>query len=64
MTEKQKRSRFFISLSDAPWLDGRYTIIGRVVEGMETADGIGDKPIQPVKPDPESTRIYSIRKLN
>ena len=55
---------FFISLSDAPWLDGRYTIIGRVVEGMETADGIGDKPIQPVKPDPESTRIYSIRKLN
>ncbi len=55
---------FFISLSDAPWLDGRYTVIGRVVEGMETADGIGDKPIQPVNPDPESTRIYSIRKLN
>ena len=55
---------FFISLSDAPWLDGRYTVIGRVVEGMETADDIGDKPIQPVDPDPESTRIYSIRKLN
>ena len=55
---------FFISLSDAPWLDGRYTVIGRVVEGMETADRIGDKPIQPVNPDPESTRIYSIRKLN
>jgi len=55
---------FFISLSDAPWLDGRYTVIGRVVEGMETADSIGDKPIQPVNPDPESTRIYSIRKLN
>ena len=55
---------FFISLSDAPWLDGRYTVIGRVVEGMETADDIGDKPIQPVNPDPESTRIYSIRKLN
>ena len=55
---------FFISLSDAPWLDGRYTVIGRVVEGMETADDIGDKPVQPVNPDPESTRIYSIRKLN
>jgi len=55
---------FFISLSDAPWLDGRYTVIGRVIEGMETADSIGDKPIQPVNPDPESTRIYSIRKLN
>ena len=55
---------FFISLIDAPWLDGRYTVIGRVVEGMETADNIGDKPIQPVNPDPESTRIYSVRKLN
>ena len=55
---------FFISLNDAPWLDGRYTVIGRVVEGMETADDIGDKPIQPVDSDPESTRIYSIRKLN
>lgn len=55
---------FFISLSDAPWLDGRYTVIGRVVEGMETADDIGDKPIQPVDSDPESTRIYSIRRLN
>ena len=55
---------FFISLSDAPWLDGRYTVIGRVVEGMETADDIGDKPVQPLDPDPESTRIYSIRKLN
>jgi len=55
---------FFITLSDAPWLDGRYTVVGRVVEGMETADNIGDKPIQPVNPDPESTRIYSIRKLN
>ena len=55
---------FFISLSDAPWLDGRYTVIGRVVEGMETADSIGDKSIQPVNPNPESTRIYSIRKLN
>ena len=55
---------FFISLIDAPWLDGRYTVIGRVVEGMETADDIGDKPVQPLDPDPESTRIYSIRKLN
>ena len=55
---------FFITLSDAPWLDGRYTVIGRVVEGMETADHIGSKPIQPVNPDAESTSIYSIRKLN
>ena len=41
-----------------------HTVIGRVVEGMETADDIGDKPVQPLDPDPESTRIYSIRKLN
>lgn len=55
---------FFIVLRDAPWLDGRYTVIGKVVEGMETADRIGEKPIHPVAPDSESSRIYSIRKLN
>ncbi|MEC7079574.1 MAG: peptidylprolyl isomerase [Pseudomonadota bacterium] len=55
---------FFILLRDAPWLDGRYTVIGRVVEGMETADKIGSKSIHPVTPDSDSSRIYSIRKLN
>jgi len=33
-------SQFFITLAPQPHLDGRYTIFGRVVEGMETVDRI------------------------
>jgi len=34
-------SQFFICLADAPWLDGQYTIIGKVVSGQKTVDRIG-----------------------
>ncbi|MBI2236415.1 MAG: peptidylprolyl isomerase [Magnetospirillum sp.] len=33
-------SQFFIMLGSAPSLDGRYTVLGRVVEGMEHVDRI------------------------
>ncbi|KIL98826.1 Peptidyl-prolyl cis-trans isomerase [Paramagnetospirillum magnetotacticum MS-1] len=33
-------SQFFIMFGSAPSLDGRYTAIGRVVEGMESVDRI------------------------
>lgn len=33
-------SQFFICLGDAPWLDGKYTVWGEVVEGMEFVDQI------------------------
>ena len=33
-------SQFFIVFADAPWLDGQYTVWGRVVEGMEHVDRI------------------------
>jgi peptidylprolyl isomerase len=33
-------SQFFIVLADAPWLDGQYTVWGRVVEGMDHVDNI------------------------
>lgn len=32
---------FFITLRDTPWLAGRYTVIGRVVDGMPVAREIG-----------------------
>jgi len=35
-------SQFYICLAPQPRLDGRYTIIGRVVQGMELVDQIGD----------------------
>jgi len=33
-------SQFFVCFDDAPWLDGKYTVWGRVIEGMEHIDAI------------------------
>jgi peptidylprolyl isomerase len=33
-------SQFFITYADAPWLNGQYTVIGEVVDGMEAVDAI------------------------
>ncbi|MEO0102753.1 MAG: peptidylprolyl isomerase [candidate division WOR-3 bacterium] len=52
---KSSGSQFYICLQDLPSLDGAYTIIGQVVEGMAVVDEIAkvergpqDKPIKPV----------------
>jgi peptidylprolyl isomerase len=49
-------SQFFICFDDAHFLDGKYTVWGQVVEGMENIDKI--KRGEPVK-DPD--RIISMR---
>jgi peptidyl-prolyl cis-trans isomerase A (cyclophilin A) len=57
-------SQFFINLVDTPWLTGKHTVFGKVIEGMEVVDKIGlvdvdpgtSKPIQPVK-------ILSVRQV-
>ncbi|MCS7026662.1 MAG: peptidylprolyl isomerase [Bryobacteraceae bacterium] len=48
-------SQFFITEAEAPWLNGRYTIFGQLVEGMEVVRAIArvpkdgeDKPLKPV----------------
>ena len=48
-------SQFFIvTTKSAPWLDGKHTVFGRVVGGMEAVDAIeatekgpGDRPLEP-----------------
>lgn len=55
---------FFVSLTDADWLNGRYTVIGQVVEGMEIADQIGTNATDPSQPAANAAVIYSIRRVN
>jgi peptidyl-prolyl cis-trans isomerase B (cyclophilin B) len=55
-------SQFFLTLSDQPHLDGRYTIFGRVLEGQAILNRIAQgEPIQRVEilfdgPAPENLR--------
>ena len=44
-------SQFFICFEDCTFLDGQYTVFGKVVEGMDVVDGItrGEPPANPDK---------------
>ncbi|HWL72094.1 MAG TPA: peptidylprolyl isomerase [Geminicoccus sp.] len=49
-------SQFFICFDRSDWLDGQYTVFGKVVDGMELVDAIA-KGEPPANPD-KMVRVY------
>ncbi|WP_010521440.1 peptidylprolyl isomerase [Aquimarina agarivorans] len=40
-------SQFFITLKETPWLNGRHTVFGEIVEGQAVIDSIGNTETKP-----------------
>lgn len=57
-------AEFFIALTDSPSLTGKYTVVGRVVEGMDVVDAIGTTGINPQRFSRLSTVIYTARQVS
>ncbi|MDP2061916.1 MAG: peptidylprolyl isomerase [Phaeovulum sp.] len=56
-------SQFFIMFGPAPQLDGGYTVVGRVLSGMEVVDAIrkGDDRMNGLVTDPDYISAASVR---
>jgi cyclophilin family peptidyl-prolyl cis-trans isomerase len=54
-------SQFFINLADTPWLNGKHTVFGTIVKGMDIVEKIGStKTAAGDKPE-EAIKIISVR---
>ncbi|WP_406565972.1 peptidylprolyl isomerase [Allitabrizicola rongguiensis] len=55
MDPNSANSQFFIMFAPAPHLDGQYTVVGKVIEGMDVVDAIkkGDQAANGAVDDPD-----------
>ena len=56
-------SQFFITTTDTPWLTGKFTIFGRVRQGMDVVEAISRVPTDDSSRPFSQVRINSIRRL-
>ena len=56
-------SQFFINLVATPHLDGKHTVFGKVISGMEVVDKIAEVQVGPQARPTEPITILSIRKV-
>jgi peptidyl-prolyl cis-trans isomerase A (cyclophilin A) len=54
-------SQFFITLVPTPWLNGKHSVFGRVVKGLEVLNAIGTVPTGPMDRPREEVRIENLR---
>ena len=54
-------SQFFINLIDTPWLTGKHTVFGKVIQGMEVVDKIAKVPVDENSKPQKTVSILSIR---
>ena len=57
-------SQFFIMFAPAPNLDGQYTVVGQVIQGMDVVDAIrkGDQTANGAVADPDYMAKVTVRK--
>ena len=51
---------FLVTTPEAPWLDGKHTVFGRVVDGMDVVDAIEGKPTDARDKPTEDVRIETL----
>ena len=58
-------SQFFVTLKETPWLNGKHTVFGEVVQGIEVVDAIGLVDVQPQSNKPlDDVVIQTVNIIN